>query len=62
MKHDKLIDVLHSTAAGLHQAGVMDLTTSPSTIQQWERGQKHPNGMALKLLNLVDSKGLQALA
>jgi hypothetical protein len=35
MKHDKLIDVLHSTAAGLHQAGVMDLTTNPSTIQQW---------------------------
>jgi putative transcriptional regulator len=38
------------------------LNTSPSTIQQWERGQKHPNGMALKLLSLVDSKGLQALA
>jgi putative transcriptional regulator len=62
VKHDKLLDVLNSTAAGLHQAGVMDLNTSPSTIQQWERGQKHPNGMALKLLNLVDSKGLQALA
>lgn len=102
MKHDKLIDVLHSTVVGLHQAGVMDLTamreldalclppvqdynaaqikgirlrfkasqamfaaylnTSPSTIQQWERGQKQPNGMALKLLTLVDSKGLQALA
>jgi putative transcriptional regulator len=27
MKHDKLLNVLHSTAAGLHQAGVMDLTT-----------------------------------
>ncbi len=27
MKHDKLLDVLHSTAADLHQAGVMDLTT-----------------------------------
>jgi putative transcriptional regulator len=38
------------------------LNNSPSTIQQWERGQKHPNGMALKLLSLVDSKGLQALA
>ena len=38
------------------------LNTSPSTIQQWERGLKHPNGMALKLLSLVDSKGLQALA
>jgi DNA-binding transcriptional regulator YiaG len=38
------------------------LNTSPSTIQQWKRGQKHPNGLALKLLSLVDSKGLQALA
>jgi putative transcriptional regulator len=27
MSHDKLLDVLHSTAAGLHKAGVMDLTT-----------------------------------
>ena len=102
MKHDKLLDVLHGTAASLHKAGVMDLTTmrefdalclppvqdysadqikgirlrykasqavfaaylntSPSTIQQWERGQKHPNGMALKLLSLVDGKGLQVLA
>jgi putative transcriptional regulator len=38
------------------------LNTNPSTIQQWERGQKHSNGMALKLLSLVESKGLQALA
>ena len=102
MSHDKLLDVLHSTAVGLHQAGVMDLTTmrefdalclppvqdynadqikgirlrfkasqavfaaylntSPSTIQQWERGLNHPVGMAWELLSLVDSKGLQALA
>ena len=27
MRHDKLMDVLHGTAAGLHKAGVMDLTT-----------------------------------
>jgi hypothetical protein len=29
---------------------------------EWERGQKHRNGIALKLLSLVDGKGLQALA
>ena len=26
-KHDKLLDVLHSTAKGLHKAGTMDVTT-----------------------------------
>jgi putative transcriptional regulator len=102
MKHDKLLDVLHGTAQGLHAAGVMDamtmrefdalclppvqdysaeqikdlrlrfkasqavfaayLNTSPSTVQKWEQGQKHPNGPSMKLLNLVDRKGLEVLA
>ncbi len=38
------------------------LNTSPSTVQKWEQGQKRPNGPSLKLLNLVDQKGLEALA
>jgi putative transcriptional regulator len=38
------------------------LNTSVSTVQKWERGAKKPNGPSLKLLNLVDRKGLQALA
>ena len=38
------------------------LNTSPSTVQKWEQGQKTPNGPSLKLLNLVDKKGLEALA
>jgi putative transcriptional regulator len=38
------------------------LNTSVSTIQKWERGEKKPNGPSLKLLSLVDAKGLQALA
>ncbi len=38
------------------------LNTSLSTVQKWERGQKKPNGPSLKLLNLVDQKGLEALA
>ena len=38
------------------------LNTSASTIQKWETGQKYPNGPSLKLLNLVDRKGLEALA
>lgn len=38
------------------------LNTSLSTVQKWEQGQKKPNGPSLKLLNLVDQKGLEALA
>jgi putative transcriptional regulator len=38
------------------------LNTSPSTIQKWEQGQKKPNGPSLKLLNIVDLKGLEVLA
>ena len=38
------------------------LNTSPSTVQKWEQGQKKPNGPSLRLLNLVDKKGLEALA
>lgn len=37
------------------------LNTSPSTVQKWEVGGKKPNGPSLKLLNLVDQKGLEAL-
>ena len=38
------------------------LNTSLSTVQKWEQGQKSPNGSSLKLLNLVDEHGLEALA
>ena len=37
------------------------LNTSKSTVQKWEQGQKRPNGPSLKLLNLVDRKGLAVL-
>lgn len=38
------------------------LNTSLSTIQKWEQGQKAPRGPSLKLLSIVDHKGLEALA
>ena len=38
------------------------LNLSPSTVQQWERGDKEPSGPSLKLLNLVRNKGLAAIA
>jgi putative transcriptional regulator len=37
------------------------LNTSPSTVRKWEMGEKHPSGPSLKLLNLLDRKGLEAL-
>ncbi len=98
----KILDTVHDTAKGLHEAGVMDtktmrefdalcltpvknlsaaqikrlrtrnkasqavfaayLNTSRSTVQKWEQGQKKPNGPSLKLLNLVQQKGLDALS
>jgi putative transcriptional regulator len=37
------------------------LNTSLSTVRQWEIGQKRPSGPSLKLLDLLDRKGLEAL-
>lgn len=96
-----VLDAVHETAKGLHQAGVMDqltlrefdrlclppveplapaqikqirestrvsqavfarlLNTSLSTVQKWEIGQKKPTGTALKLLHLVQKRGLAVL-
>jgi putative transcriptional regulator len=38
------------------------LNTTASTVQKWEYGSKRPNGPSLKLLNMIDHKGLKALA
>jgi putative transcriptional regulator len=37
------------------------LNTSLSTVRKWEGGDKHPSGPSLKLLNLLDRKGLEAV-
>jgi len=37
------------------------LNTTVSTVVQWEGGKKHPRGTSLKLLNLVDRKGLEVI-
>jgi putative transcriptional regulator len=96
-----ILEAVHETASGLHEAGVIDqitlhkfdrlclppveplapeqikqirehsrmsqavfaavLNTSTSTIQKWEIGQKRPTGTALKLLNLVQKRGIEVL-
>ncbi|MCY7314305.1 MAG: DNA-binding transcriptional regulator [Rubrivivax sp.] len=38
------------------------LNTSLSTVQKWEIGQKKPTGTALKLLHLMQKRGLEVVA
>jgi putative transcriptional regulator len=38
------------------------LNVTPSLVSQWERGEKHPQGASLKLLSLVEKKGLEIVA
>lgn len=97
-----ILDVVHSSAKGLYDTGIIDAITmhefdalclppvkaftaqeiktlrlkehvsqvvfakylniSPSTVRQWEQGEKHPRGTSLKLLNLIADKGLSILA
>jgi putative transcriptional regulator len=51
-----------------HHAGVSQsvfatyLNVTTGIVSKWERGEKHPAGPALKLLNLAKKKGLEAIA
>ena len=38
------------------------LNVTPSTVSQWERGEKRPRGASAKLLALVAKNGLQSIA
>jgi putative transcriptional regulator len=38
------------------------LNVTTGLVSQWERGEKRPRGASLKLLTLVASKGLDAVA
>lgn len=101
MRKSRILDEMHETALGLHNAGLINkrrmsefdalchlavedmpaqkikllrekahvsqavfaaiLNTSLSTVQKWEIGDKHPSGPSLKLLNLIEHKGLEVL-
>lgn len=39
----------------------MYLNVNPSTIQKWEQGSIRPNNAALKLLNIINEKGVDIL-
>jgi putative transcriptional regulator len=38
------------------------LNVTTGLISQWERGEKHPAGASLKLLSLIEWRGLDAIA
>lgn len=37
------------------------LNTTASTVRKWEQGEARPKGPALKLLNIIADKGLDAI-
>jgi putative transcriptional regulator len=37
------------------------LNASVSTVQKWENGEKKPSGAALRLLSVIERKGLEVL-
>ncbi len=48
--------------AGVSQAVLAGfLNVGVTTVSQWERGARRPTGTALKLLQVVKTKGLEAL-
>jgi len=56
-----ILEKVHSTAAGLHKAELMDV----KTMREFDALCLPPvkiYSASLKLLNIVDSKGLDALA
>jgi putative transcriptional regulator len=38
------------------------LSTSVSTVQKWEIGEKKPSGPSLRLLDVIERKGIDALS
>ncbi len=100
-RHDSILSVVHETAKGLRNAGIMDemtmrefdalclpltktyqpqeirqirlryrvsqavfaayLNVSKTSVASWESGGKKPGPTAVKLLNLVDRKGIEAV-
>jgi putative transcriptional regulator len=49
--------------AGVSQAVFAKyLNVTVGLMSQWERGEKQPRGPSLKLLSLVQKKGLEAIA
>lgn len=62
MKNAKKSDRITSELLETAVAGFLNVT--PSTVQKWESESsgKHPGGAAAKLLQLIEKKGIEAIA
>lgn len=60
---DRVVNIRTSIAKVSQSVFASFLNVSVSTVQKWESptADKHPNGAAAKLLQIIEKKGLQAL-
>ena len=58
----KAIRAIREKEALSQAAFAVYLNISKNQVSEWERGIKRPSGAALKLLSLVKTKGIQAIA
>ena len=60
MKPEEIVEVRNK--AGVSQAVFARyLRVSLGTVSKWERGEKHPSGPAITLLNIIKRKGLESI-
>ena len=59
--HPQQIKALREQANVSQAVFAAVLNISLSTVQKWEVGDKKPSGPSLKLLNLIERKGLEAV-
>jgi putative transcriptional regulator len=55
---------IHALRAHLQVSQVVHaaiINGSPSTVHKWKIGEKQPSGPSIKLLNLIERKGLEAV-
>jgi putative transcriptional regulator len=57
----KQIKAIRSRCQASQQVFAAYMNASPSALQKWETGARKPDNIALKLLSLIDKKGLDAL-
>jgi hypothetical protein len=58
LRIDRLVLESLSYAVRHHSDGP---TEADVTVQKWEIGEKRPSGPSLKLLNVIERKGVEAL-
>jgi putative transcriptional regulator len=56
------IQALHEREKTRQTVFAAYLNRSPSLVSKGKRGEKHPQGTSLKLLSLVEKKGLEIVA